>query len=185
MKELLFLNLLAFYSIFANALYTKHHYCSPEERTITACVEIYQPVLGFSSDGSSRFFANGCAACRDKDIESFTPLQVCDPQTRFVTLCNKNIERTCGVNNDMNYGIYSNPCMACMNGKVEFFFVGDCPQLKGTKCSPEDKKRRDCKRIYNPVCGYKQNKMLTTFANACEACVDPEVETYVEGECPF
>ncbi len=40
-----------------------------------------------------------------------------------------------------------------------------------------------CTRDYTPVCGKSSDQGLKTYANACEACADAQVEEYTQGEC--
>ena len=40
-----------------------------------------------------------------------------------------------------------------------------------------------CTMEYDPVCGRKKDKSTATYSNACEACADPMVLGYFQGEC--
>ncbi|MEX0931192.1 MAG: hypothetical protein WDZ88_00415 [Candidatus Paceibacterota bacterium] len=57
-------------------------------------------------------------------------------------------------------------------------------------CTPEQRDRV-CTREYNPVCGLTQVECITepcdpvpqTYGNACDACSNARVVSYVAGEC--
>jgi hypothetical protein len=40
-----------------------------------------------------------------------------------------------------------------------------------------------CTMEYDPVCGLKKDRSPATYSNACEACADPMVLGYFQGEC--
>ena len=49
------------------------HFCTPEQRNADACIEIYQPVCGFSSsDENIKTFSNSCFACIDENVAYWT-----------------------------------------------------------------------------------------------------------------
>lgn len=51
-------------------------------------------------------------------------------------------------------------------------------------CEPEDREAEVCTMEYAPVCGYDaEENELGTFGNSCVACMDIEVEYYIQGEC--
>lgn len=60
-----------------------------------------------------------------------------------------------------------------------------------TACEPEQRNADVCTTDYNPVCAKVNVQCITapcdpvneTFSNACEACKNPLVESYVVGEC--
>ncbi|MCB9817864.1 hypothetical protein H6787_00040 [Candidatus Nomurabacteria bacterium] len=62
---------------------------------------------------------------------------------------------------------------------------------KSITCSPESKINQACTREYRPVCGITQIQCVTTpcdpieetYSNACEACAQGNVDSYVEGSC--
>ncbi len=47
-------------------------------------------------------------------------------------------------------------------------------------CTEEQRKAEACIEIYQPVCGYPLNE---TFSNSCFACVDEQIEYYIQGGC--
>ncbi len=58
-------------------------------------------------------------------------------------------------------------------------------------CLPEQREAEACAEVYEPVCAtvnvwcirapcYPVNQ---TFSNACEACMNPMVDSYAKGEC--
>jgi len=64
-------------------------------------------------------------------------------------------------------------------------------KLKAIQCSAEQKQAEFCTKEYIPVCGwFSQNvkcikyPCANVYSNKCEACKDPIVEYYTEGECP-
>ncbi len=42
------------------------NYCTPEQRQVDACIEIYQPVCGYPNKET---FSNSCFACMDESVE--------------------------------------------------------------------------------------------------------------------
>lgn len=50
-------------------------------------------------------------------------------------------------------------------------------------CTEEQRFAEVCPMVYEPVCGYKEDGTSETYGNDCEACKNPEVIYYVEGEC--
>jgi putative hemolysin len=66
-----------------------------------------------------------------------------------------------------------------------------CPEPEKHFCTPEQKKANICTMVYMPVCGWFDKSIqcfkypcAQTHGNSCEACVDPKVEYWTEGECP-
>ncbi len=65
-------------------------------------------------------------------------------------------------------------------------------KLKAVDCLPEQRKAEACDDIYQPVCGQVQVECIKapcypvkeTFGNPCQACLNPRVLSYTEGECP-
>jgi hypothetical protein len=59
-------------------------------------------------------------------------------------------------------------------------------------CSPESRGVQICTAIYAPVCAKVNIQCIKapclpieeTFASQCNACANPLVESYVQGECP-
>jgi hypothetical protein len=47
-------------------------------------------------------------------------------------------------------------------------------------CSEKSRATNVCSEIYIPVCGYPQEKV---YSNSCFACINNQIEYYVEGEC--
>ena len=61
---------------------------------------------------------------------------------------------------------------------------------KATRCLDKDREGESCTMIYDPVCGHRPDIVCVTtpciyitYSNACEACHDPDVESYTQGEC--
>ncbi len=71
-------------------------------------------------------------------------------------------------------------------------YLGEPPDLAGTKCLPEQRGIDACIEIYQPVCATVNVQCVTTpcdpvqetFANSCKACINSLVSTYKKGECP-
>lgn len=65
------------------------------------------------------------------------------------------------------------------------------PQQKNY-CTEESRNADACITLYQPVCGYFDPAKITcikfpcaeTYSNSCVACVDANVEYWVEGKCP-
>ncbi len=58
-------------------------------------------------------------------------------------------------------------------------------------CRPVDRKAEACMTLYDPVCGWFSQDIkcikypcAITAGNSCEACINPNVEYWTEGECP-
>lgn len=66
-----------------------------------------------------------------------------------------------------------------------FFLTRSQPQPEKNFCITRP---TDCYPIRIPVCGYPSNcnnhSCTRTAANACFACLDPAIESYILGECP-
>ncbi|KKU82706.1 MAG: hypothetical protein UY09_C0007G0014 [Parcubacteria group bacterium GW2011_GWA2_47_8] len=60
-----------------------------------------------------------------------------------------------------------------------------------TRCEPSQRNAEICIQLYAPVCATVNVQCITTpcnpvqqtFGNSCEACANPLVEGYVQGEC--
>lgn len=58
-------------------------------------------------------------------------------------------------------------------------------------CGVEDRNADECLPDSNPVCGwFNENECegdlcVRLFANSCEACLNPDVEYWVYGDCPL
>ena len=48
-----------------------------------------------------------------------------------------------------------------------------CPELRPEMCTMD----------YNPVCGSLSEGSFKTYSNGCNACSDPIVTSYTQGEC--
>jgi len=67
-----------------------------------------------------------------------------------------------------------------------------CPaELEKNYCTPEQRKAEVCTEIWEPVCGWFDTSIqcfkypcAVTHGNECEACTDPNVEYWTDGECP-
>lgn len=69
--------------------------------------------------------------------------------------------------------------------------LAGCSSTEKFSCLPEQREAELCAQVYEPVCArvnilcirapcYPVNE---TFPNACEACKNPLVDTYVTGKC--
>jgi hypothetical protein len=75
----------------------------------------------------------------------------------------------------------------CMSGEQPV--VGG--KVKAIDCKSEQRNVDGCIEIYQPVCGQLQVQCVTapcdpvkeTFENSCKACANPNVISYIEGEC--
>ena len=53
-----------------------------------------------------------------------------------------------------------------------------------TFCPEESRNAEFCIEIYQPVCGYDSNhNQIQTFSNSCFACMNENVEYYIDGQC--
>jgi hypothetical protein len=50
-----------------------------------------------------------------------------------------------------------------------------------TSCS--EPRPEMCTMDYKPVCGFDKNNNSKTYSNACSACSNKQVVTYIKGEC--
>jgi hypothetical protein len=48
-----------------------------------------------------------------------------------------------------------------------------CPEVRPEMCTMD----------YNPVCGSSSDGSSKTYSNGCNACSDPKVTSYSQGEC--
>ena len=93
--------------------------------------------------------------------------------------CTLEYDPVCGLRNDGSSRSYDNDCVACTDHKVNGFWAGDCQTIVCTDPRPVA-----CTREYAPVCGLLDNGKLRTMANACEACSNQRVISYLNGgEC--
>lgn len=58
-------------------------------------------------------------------------------------------------------------------------------------CRPVDRKAEVCQTLWQPVCGWFDSSIqcikypcAITSGNSCEACINPNVEYWTDGECP-
>ncbi len=72
--------------------------------------------------------------------------------------------------------------------------IAGCSSTRGPErfsCTPEQREAKACAEIYLPVCATVNIQCIRapcypvnqTFPNACEACRNPLVELYSDGEC--
>ncbi len=47
----------------------------------------------------------------------------------------------------------------------------------------KDPRPEICTMNYLPVCGFDSSNSAKTYSNACGACSDKNVDSYIEGEC--
>jgi len=74
------------------------------------------------------------------------------------------------------------------------YYRGECSSEYGdgrVYCTPEDKENYGCYMEYNPVCAYFDSTIKcstdlcsATESTACDACLRPHVDYYIEGICP-
>ncbi|MEK7555694.1 MAG: hypothetical protein AAB523_00215 [Patescibacteria group bacterium] len=65
------------------------------------------------------------------------------------------------------------------------------PESQVFTCTPEQRNAEVCAQIYQPVCATVNIQCITTpcdpiqetFPNACSACGNPLVSSYIAGEC--
>ncbi len=50
-------------------------------------------------------------------------------------------------------------------------------------CRYEDRQGNICPAVYLPVCGIRGDGSLKTYQSSCEACQDPRVDSYTDGNC--
>ena len=50
-------------------------------------------------------------------------------------------------------------------------------------CNQAQRNIEFCYTLYEPVCGYSEEKQIQTYVNICNACKNPEVSYFVRGEC--
>jgi hypothetical protein len=88
-----------------------------------------------------------------------------------------------------NSKICSDIQINCKSGYEYFYDSTGCGcQLetayqKKVYCVIEQRDVGVCIEIYRPVCGYKFDNSKQTYSNFCFACLDKEVEYWIEGEC--
>lgn len=53
-----------------NGFENNKNYCSDESRNVDVCIEVYNPVCGYNSDGEKiKTYSNDCFACQDSSVE--------------------------------------------------------------------------------------------------------------------
>jgi len=52
--------------------------------------------------------------------------------------------------------------------------ITTCPEQRAMMCTMD----------YTPVCALNKDKSVKTYSNACTACADKNIISYVEGKCP-
>jgi len=131
---------------------------------------------------------------------SLNVITQCTLESREGDVCTANIDPVCGFKPDVvcepttpcTYQTYSNSCEACHDSEVVSYTMGECPQITPqiTQCSAEDRNADVCTADVTPVCGYMPDIVCVsspciynTFTNPCEACKNPNVESYLEGAC--
>ena len=50
-------------------------------------------------------------------------------------------------------------------------------------CNSAQRNIEFCYTLYEPVCGYSEEKQIQTYSNICNACKNPEVSFFARGEC--
>lgn len=70
----------------------------------------------------------------------------------------------------------------------------ESPSEEPRYCGVEDRNADGCEPVSDPVCGWlkpesescnREGVCVRLFVNACEACLNPNVEYWVHGECPL
>lgn len=79
LKKFLIIVIIIFFLVIAFILFKEKTeenpnkvYCKPEQRNADVCIEIYEPVCGFSDDNlQTKTFSNSCFVCIDKNVEYY------------------------------------------------------------------------------------------------------------------
>lgn len=80
----------------------------------------------------------------------------------------------------------NNKCEACLDKSIIEYTEGECPQP--TKCDPNNRPQM-CTMEYRGVCQVKSNcqdgdeECYTNTGTPCQACGNPQVESYYDYEC--
>ena len=74
--SIIFVSLVFFFFVYTalsdsknNETEPHRHYCTPEQRNVDVCIEIYEPVCGYPVEQT---FSNSCFACMDETVEYWT-----------------------------------------------------------------------------------------------------------------
>jgi hypothetical protein len=81
------------------------------------------------------------------------------------------------------YPVMESYPMQCMANDVTYVEV--IPgEPERTYCLPDQRNADYCIAEYLPVCGFdSEGKQIKTYSNMCNACKNPEVAYFQEGEC--
>lgn len=181
--------------------FTENTYCDPNNRP-EVCTQQYDPVCaylqGCPGGICTRTFGNACTACGNPTVLSHIPgscedqRSLCDPNNR-PRICTLQYTPICAIASDCTgnncYQNAGNECSACGVEGADYYLRGNCPQNSieptGT-CDPSNRPEI-CTQQYDPVCGLRSNcigeSCRRTFGNACTACSNETIISYVSGEC--
>lgn len=48
-------------------------YCQKNQRNVDVCIQVYDPVCGFTSRGKKETFSNSCFACSNPEVNFYVP----------------------------------------------------------------------------------------------------------------
>lgn len=152
--------------------------CEEEEKRCETegqpCTKEYEPVCGING----LTYGNKCvaeSACVEIAYNGVCT-EDCVPNENKP--CTLEYMPLCGID-----GVtYGNKCAAEAACAI-IAYEGECVR---NYCTEEQKEAEICILLYAPVCGYNSNyDVVDTFSNGCFACVDSNVEFWIDGDCPI
>ena len=69
--------------------------------------------------------------------------------------------------------LFLSACGSTQQPPIEKMESTKCPELRPEMCTMD----------YNPVCGNLSEGSFKTYSNGCNACSDPMVTSYSQGDC--
>lgn len=170
------------------------------ENRSEVCTKEYNPVCAAQSCPPYMYcvntYSNPCQACNNKDVIAYRSGS-CDtpggPHQAFPK--NENQYEKAPIcsfyeMSDYGAGVQDLEDNADVKRIPMFFYIkGECKDIDKTVCT-EDKRKKTCPEIYQPVCAYSLTKKgyptkisRKTKENSCDACRDRSVDFYINGAC--
>ena len=168
------------------------------------------PICATYKDSTTKTFQNTCYACSDKaDISYYTegacPVVATTPKKQQLQCisgpgvshfaCTPALgDPICATYKDGTTKTFQNTCYACTDkASISYYTDGACPSSSHpSRVYCTDKQRGlFCSQLYSPVCatfksggGCRAAAAKTqTVSNACTACSNAKVDSYVSGKC--
>ncbi len=173
------------------------------------CPTCWSPVCAVRDDGSQYTSPNSCVACGDSSVTRYEggeckevsptptpePIGLCkDPRPE---ICPSLWDPVCAVRADGSHYTAGNSCSACVDSGVVSYDKGECETVKPTPTPTPtttptqepiglctDPRPEICITLWDPVCAQTNEGDQYTAGNACSACSNTSVHSFLPGECP-